>query len=310
MGHNHGHVGHDQAHHHHSDLKGVKLGISILLNILITVAQVVGGLVSGSLSLLSDAMHNFSDVVALLISYIADRLTKRKFTPEQTFGYKRAEIIAALINAASLIAISVMLVREAIIRFNKPIEIDSIWVIALAVLSILVNGGSVLLLKKESEGNLNIKSAYLHLLSDMVTSVAVLAGGIGMYYWKIFWIDSVLSLMIAAYLIYSSIGLLVKTLKVLMQFAPSHIELESVKSVVTELSEVENIHHMHIWQLNENEVYLEAHVDFDKDLKLSQVCRVMKNIRKKLKDHFNIYHTTLQPEFGVADSKYLVVDDR
>ena len=122
-----------------------------------------------------------------------------------------SRVIAALIMAASLIAISVMLVREVIIRFNKPIEIDSIWVIVLAGLSILVNGGSVLLLKNESKNNMNMKSAYLHLMSDMVTSVAVLAGGVGMYFWKIFWIDSVLSLLIAVYLIYSSIGLLVKT---------------------------------------------------------------------------------------------------
>ena len=150
MNHNHQHGGHAHAHHH-PDLKGKKLGVSILLNILITIAQVVGGLMSGSLSLLSDAMHNFSDVVALVISYIADRLTKRKFTPEQTFGYKRAEIIAALINAASLIAISLLLVREAIVRFNHPIEIESTWVIVLAAMSILVNGGSVLLLKKESK---------------------------------------------------------------------------------------------------------------------------------------------------------------
>lgn len=305
----HTHTDHNHAHHH-SDLKGKKLGLSILLNILITIAQVVGGLVSGSLSLLSDAMHNFSDVVALVISYIADRLTKRKFTAEQTFGYKRAEIIAALINAASLIAISALLVREAILRFNNPLEIDSTWVIVLAAMSILVNGGSVLLLKKESKNNMNMKSAYLHLLSDMITSVAVLAGGVGMYFWKIFWIDSALSLLIAVYLIYSSIGLLVKTLKVLMQFAPSHIDLEMVKKEVNGLSEVDNIHHMHLWQLNDNEIYLEAHVDFDQDLQLSQVCSVMKQIRLLLRESFNIHHTTLQPEYGVTDSKHLVVDDR
>jgi cobalt-zinc-cadmium efflux system protein len=202
-----------------------------------------------------------------------------------------------------------MLIREAVLRFNKPIEIDSTWVIVLAAMSILVNGGSVLLLRKESRDNMNMKSAYLHLFSDMITSVAVLAGGIGMYFWKIYWIDSALSLAIAAYLIYSSVGLLLKTLKVLMQFAPSHIDLEQIKKTVTELSEVDNMHHMHLWQLNDNEIYLEAHIDFTKDINLSQVCRIIKQIRLLLKDSFNIYHTTLQPEFGVTDSKHLVVEE-
>ncbi len=253
--------------------------------------------------------HNLSDTMALIISYIANKLTQKKFTAEQTFGYKRAEIIAALINAASLIAIAVALVKEAFVRFNNPVEIESTLVIVLAGFSILVNGGSVLLLKKESEGNMNMKSAYLHLLSDMVSSIAVLVGGVVMYFWKIYWIDSLLSLLIAIYLISSSLGLLVKTLKVLMQFAPSGINLESIKNSIDKFPQIKNIHHMHLWQLNDTIIHLEAHVDFKEDLALSQVCQIMKKVRELLKEKFNITHATLQPEFGVKDTKSLIVDE-
>ena len=300
-------MGHE---HNHGDMKGKKLGISILLNVLITVAQAIGALVSGSLSLLSDALHNFSDVVALIISYIADKLTQKKFTPEQTFGYKRAEVIAALINAATLIAIALMITKEAIIRFNEPAVIDSLIVIILACMSILVNGGSVLLLKKEAKDNMNMKSAYLHLMSDMVSSVAVLVGGICMSYFQVFWVDSVLSLAIAIYLIYSSFGLLRQTLRVLMQFSPSHLDSKKIEQELIKLPFVTNVHHLHLWQLNDKDIHLEAHLDFSDNLHLSEVSNTIQLASELLKNKFKIYHTVLQPEIDVDDSKDLIVDER
>jgi len=298
------------AGHDHGDMKGKKLGISILLNILITVAQAIGAMVSGSLSLLSDALHNFSDVIALIISYIADKLTKKDFTPKQTFGFKRAEVIAALINAASLIAIALMISKEAIIRFNEPTIIDSTIVIILAGMSILVNGGSVLLIKKEAEDNMNMRSAYLHLMSDLISSVAVLVGGICMSYFQVYWIDSVLSIGIAIYLIYSSVGLLVKTLKVLMQFTPSNIDPKEIEKELLKLPYIKNIHHLHIWQLNDKDIHLESHLDFSEDIKLSEVSEVIRGVSVLLQDKFDISHSILQPEFGVQDSKDLIADER
>ena len=300
-------MGHE---HDHGNLKGKKLGLSILLNIMITVAQAIGGLVSGSLSLLSDALHNFSDVVALIISYIAEKLAQKDYTPEQTFGYKRAEIIAALINAASLIAIALMLTKEAIVRFNEPVVIESFPVIVLAGLSILVNGGSVLLLKKEAEENMNMKSAYLHLFSDMISSIAVLAGGICMYYFQIFWIDSVLSIGIAVYLIYSSFGLLGQTLRVLMQFAPKNIDIEAIRKAILQYPFIENVHHIHLWQLNDKDIHFEAHLDFKEDMSLSRVSDIIRQVNNLLQKEFQIEHVLIQPEFGVQDAKHFVVDER
>lgn len=296
--------------HNHGDLKGEKLKITIILNLFITVAQIIGGFLSGSLTLLSDALHNFSDVIALIISYIADKLTHKKFTPRQTFGYKRAEIIAALINSATLIAIALMIAKEAIIRFKNPVQVNSIPVIVLAVLSILINGGSVLLLKSHSKNSLNIKSAYLHLFSDMITSVAVLISGIVMYYSNMYWIDGILSMMIALYLVYSSLGLLKKTLKILMQFTPTELDLIEIRNtLLREIPLIENIHHTHIWQLNESDYQFEAHIDIKENLLLSETSKIVLEVDKLLRKKYGIKHTLLQPEFGVNDSKNLIIDE-
>jgi len=298
------------AYHDHGDLSVKRLGFSIILNIIITLAQVIGGFISGSLSLLSDALHNFSDVISLIISYIANRLAKKKYTQKQTFGYKRAEVIAALINASTLLVVSVMLAQEAISRFNQPVVIETSWVIALATLSILVNGGCVLLLKHDASENMNIRSAYLHLFSDMITSIAVLLGGIAMYYFKIFWIDSILSILIVVYLVYLSWGLLMQTLRILMQFTPPDIDLKAIENEILNFPAIENIHHVHVWQLSDKEIHLEAHIDFNRDLKLSKATEITRQVVKLLKDKFEITHAILQPEIGSDDSKQIIVDDR
>jgi len=188
-------MGHHQGHHHH-DLRGRNLGITILLNSAITIAQILGGIFSGSLALLSDALHNFSDVLSLLISYGANLLSKEKASKHKTFGYKRAEILAAFINASTLIIVAVILIKEAIVRFITPETIAPKLVIGLSFLAILGNGFSVWLIRKDANVNMNMKSAYLHLLTDMLASIAVLLGGIIMYYYQLFWVDPLKKLVI------------------------------------------------------------------------------------------------------------------
>ncbi len=301
-------MSHPHHNHDHHSVKGKKLGITIILNLIITIAQIAGGLISGSLSLLSDALHNFSDVISLIISYIASILSTKKQTVTKTFGYKRAEIIAAFINASTLIVIAVFLAIEAIKRFNAPEAIASKWVIYLAIASIILNGLSVFILQKDAKNSMNIRSAYLHLLSDMFTSVAVLIGGILMFYYKIFWIDGVLTLGIAIYLIYVSWDLLIDSLKVLMLFTPSSITLKSINDEITLIPEIENIHHVHVWQLDDNQIHFEAHVDFKENLSLEKVNLILHQIRMVLHDKFDIEHVTLQPEYNLCDKKDLVTD--
>ncbi len=310
MAHNHSHShSHGHHHHHHKDLKGRNLLISIFLNILITASQVVGGLLSGSLALLSDALHNFSDVLSLVISYIANKLAKKKASTRRTFGYKRAEIIAAFVNAATLIIVAVLLINEAIKRFQNPQEIESNLVIWLSLLGIIANGLSVLLLKKHADENMNMRSAYLHLLTDMMASVAVLIGGLLMKFYEIYWIDSVLTLAIAIYLIFVGYQLLRDSLRVLMLFTPEDFPVDKMVLKVNQLEGVSNMHHIHIWQLNEDEVHLEAHIDFKNDIKLSEFDKILNDIEELLYHDFQINHVNIQPEFRKCDEKDVIVQD-
>ena len=304
---------HSQAHghHDHGDLKGKNLGIAILLNVGITIAQVIGGFISGSLALLSDAMHNFSDVLALIISWYASKLSGRKQTAKQTFGYKRAEILAALINAISLIVIAFFLFKEAIERITEPQEIGAGIVMALGGLSILLNWLSMLLVKKGAKDNMNMRSAYLHLFSDMISSVAVVLGGLAMYLWEISWVDSVISIAIALYLVYTSWGLVKESVRILMQFAPLHINLDDIHDKIKELEGVENMHHVHVWQLDDSQTNFEAHISFKQDLKLSEVNSTLHQLEHILQDDFEINHVTLQPELnGSCDDDSIVIQEK
>lgn len=303
-------MSHSHSHNHsHSDLKGRNLLISIVLNIIITAAQVVGGLLSGSLSLLSDALHNFSDVLSLIVSYVASKLSKRKASINRTFGYKRAEILAAFVNAATLIIVAVILIKEAIERFNNPQEIESNVVIWLSLIAIIANGLSVLLLRKDSKNNINIKSAYLHLLTDMLASVAVLIGGLLMKYYELFWVDSALTLLIALYLIWVGYFLLKDSTKMLMLFTPDHINIKSIVWDVNQLEKVKKLHHVHIWNLSDDELHLEAHLDLNEDISTTEFNTLLSEIEALLHEKYNINHVTIQPEYNKKDPKEVIVQD-
>lgn len=284
-------------HHHNSDISGGKLLFSVILNIIITLAQFVGGILSGSLALLSDALHNFSDVMSLIISYYAHKISLRPQNIRQTFGFKRAEILAALFNASVLIAVSVYLIVESADRFLHPEAVASEWVMALAALGMVVNGLSVWLLNRDSHTNLNIRSAYLHLVGDLMTSVAVLAGGglIYLYGWN--WIDPLLSLAISVYLIRLSYGIVRESTGMLMQFSPAHISIEAIVETVRSFDAIESIHHIHLWQLNDETVFLEARLNFISDLPLSEANGVIHNLSHAL-EAIGISHTTFQAEVG------------
>lgn len=297
------------SHNHSSDHKDRNLLISILLNSIITIAQIIGGFLSGSLALLSDALHNLTDVFSLIISYIASILSKKKATNTRTFGYKRAEIIAAFINASSLIVIAIYLVFEAINRFFNPQKIEAELVIWLSILGILFNGLSVLLLKKDSANNINIRSAYIHLLTDMLASIAVLIGGLLMKFYQVFWVDAALTVAIAVYLIIVGFSLLKESFNILMLFTPKEIRIEDVVKEVIKTDKINNIHHIHIWQLNESEIHLEAHIDFNDDLKFSEFNTILKLLESTLYEKFKINHFNIQPEYGTTDSKAIIIQD-
>lgn len=301
------------GHHHHSHSTRVnssKVLFTIVLNLLLTVAQLIGGIVSGSLALISDTLHNFSDVISLLITYVANRAVRKKASYKRTFGFKRAEIMAAFINSASLMAIAVYLIYEAINRFYEPQEIGSTIVIWMALLGIAIDGFSMLLLRKDSDKNMNLKSAYLHMLSDLASSVAVLIGGLLMKWYQVWWIDSVLTLIIGVYLIFLGYGLLRKSFHVLMLFTPEELKVEEIALKINALEGIKNIHHIHIWQVNEDEIHLEAHLEFENDITLREFDLHLQRVEEILLHDFGINHINIQPEYDkIEKSKDLIVQD-
>lgn len=300
-------MSHNHVHKH--EVKGKNLLLTILLNVVITLAQIIGGIISGSLALISDALHNFTDVVSLVISYVAHKLSRRKASLDQTFGLKRAELIAAFVNALSLVVIAIYLVYEAVLRFFEPQTIKPDIVIWLSIVGIVANGLSVLLLKKDADHNLNMKSAYLHLLTDMMASVAVLVGGLLMHFFQIFWIDAALTIVIALYLIYVGYDLLKSATKMLMLFSPEDIDIKDIVREVHQIEGVKKLHHIHLWHLNEEELHLEAHLDCSEDIKMSEFNDLLDKVEKVLFHKFGINHINIQPEFKKEDPKDFIVQD-
>ncbi|DAB29981.1 MAG TPA: cation transporter [Sulfurimonas sp. UBA12504] len=293
-------------HNHTHEVKGKNLFFTIILNVIITVAQIIGGIFSGSLALLSDALHNFSDVVALVIAWWANKLSGKQNSLEKTFGYKRAEILATLFNASTLMGIGVYLIFESIERFVHPQIISSNIVIYLAILGIVFNAVSVLLIKDDVHDNMNIKAAYLHLLTDVMTSVAVLIGGIAMMVYEIFWIDSVITVMIALYLIKSSFGLIMQSSAILMQFAPKDIDALKIQEFVLQNSAIKELHHLHLWQLSDKERMLEARLNFRENLTISQAQEVIISLEKMIEKEFDIHHITFGVEYMTYSSEQLI----
>ena len=291
--------------HKHGTESGRNTLLAILLNLIITAGQVAGGLLSGSMALLSDAVHNFSDVLALILSYWATRISGREQTLMKTYGYKRAGILAAFVNTAVLLIIATILVWQAVLRLIHPQPIIGLTVIWLAALSVLLNGLSVLLIKKDSGKSINMRSAYLHLFTDMMTSIAVLLGGFAIKYLGWVRIDSILSIGIAIYLVISSWEIFYESVRIFMQFTPANISIEEIAGKIASLDGVKNMHHVHVWQLDDKELMLEAHIDLDEDIPISRFEEILL-LSERILERYNIHHFNIQPELFRGDQKELI----
>lgn len=287
--------------HDHARLSGRKIFWVTVLNATITIAEIIGGILSGSLALLSDAVHNLSDTVAIALSYFAYKIGQKPRDSKRTFGYKRVEILAAFINATVLMVISAVLIIEAIKRWQSPEVINGTMMLVVAFIGLAANFISVLLLEKDSRENINIKSSYLHLLSDTVSSLGVLAGGIAILLWNIVWIDPLITLLVSLYIIREAWRVIQMTVLILMQSSPA-LDYEAIKAEVERIDQVNNIHHVHAWMTNEKTIYFEAHIDLD-DMPLSQVEGIYDEIESLLKKNHGIYHVTLQPEVDKCSDK-------
>ena len=281
------------------------LFITMLLNFLITVVEIAGGIVSGSLSLLSDAIHNFSDGIAIIVSYIAIRLSKRPRTLKYTFGLKRAELLAAIINASTLIIISFFLIKEAIERFSNPTPITGNLMLIVAAIGLVANIVGTVLLKRGCDQNINIRAAYVHLLSDAVSSLAVIIGAVFIMVFNITWIDPVLTILISIYILKETYEIVKESVDVIMMSSPAGIDMDDLQRTVEAIPGVRNMHHVHLWKMNDTDIHFEAHIDVD-DVLLSRTADIRREIEKSLHDKHEINHTTLQFECDSCRTKDLV----
>jgi len=285
-------------HHQHSTIQK-NLILSILLNSIIVAGEIIAGILSNSLALVSDALHNFSDLITLLVSLAAVRVSSWKATPNKSYGYLRAEIIAAFVNSSALIIIGIYIIYQAAGRLFTPEKITARWVIIVASAAFIANGLSTFLLSKNSKEDLNAKSAYLHLFYDSVNSLLVIIAGILIYYYNWTILDPVFSILIGLFIIKSGWDVVLETVNILSEGTPKNIDIDEVTSFIEPLPEVKEIHHLHIWSISSKMNALSVHVVISDHL-ISKGYLIIGRIQKALKEKFDIDHPTIQLEADLS----------
>ncbi len=292
--HSHGHSHHD---HSHFDVQNVRKAFiwGIALNITFTVAEAIVGYLGGSLAILADAGHNLADTASLVIALLALRLALAKPTPKYTYGYKKATILAALANAIILMFAIVAIVYEAIERISSPVEINGKVVMITAGIGIFINGFTAMLFFKSKDDDLNVKGAYLHLMADALVSIGVVISGAIIMFSGLYWIDSVVSIVVAIVIFISTWVLLKQTLRISMDGVPYDIDSEEVAKEISKVEGVKNVHHLHIWALSTTQTALTAHIVLKNEISLSGIPKIKEDIRHEA-SHFGINHCTLETE--------------
>lgn len=264
---------------------------AIVINLLLTVAQVVGGLLSGSLSLIADALHNLSDAGAILVALVARNIGNRVASSNMTYGYKRAEVVGVLINSTTLILIGIYLIYEAINKYLNPTPIDGWIVFWVAGIALLIDIATALLTYKAgAKDNMNIRAAFIHNVSDALASVAVIIAGIMIILYQLYIFDVIATIGISMYVIYHGVVLLRRSILIIMQAVPEGISIDAIKSSLMTVGDVRDVYHVHVWQLDDKKIFFEGHVLSDgEDAELMK-----KEIRSVLKRKFNITHSTIE----------------
>ncbi|MBW2050118.1 MAG: cation transporter [Deltaproteobacteria bacterium] len=284
--------------HQHVDVKdtsGSRLLLTLALNLMIPVAQVIGGFYAHSMALISDATHNFSDFVAILLAYIAHRIGKKGASFQNTFGYKRAEILAATLNVAILIGASAFIVYGAVERFYHPQHVLGKVVILLASVGILGNGFSAWLLHRDSKHSLNVRGAFLHMMGDLLTSVMVLINGVVLMFRPWYWLDPLLSMLIVVFILKNCWSILKASTGILMNATPKGLDLEEIKEFLEQIPDVCRIHYLHAWNISATSIGFSCHVEV-LDQRVSQTEKLGETIRHELFHRFGIDHPVLQFE--------------
>lgn len=292
-----------QSHSHGAQTSQQRLALwfSVAANSVLLAAQVVVGLAIGSLALLADSLHNASDVVALVIALIGQALAARPPSARRSYGLARAEILAALVNATVLMALTVWVVLEALRRFSEPADLDAAPLAVIGVIGLLVNGGSAWLLNRSGGDNLNIRAAFWHLAADALGSFGVLVAAAGVYFFDATWLDPAVSILISILVLTGVWRLLADTVDVLLESTPSGIDADEVTAALESVDGVRGSHHLHIWAVDSQTTALTAHLEIDgTDLHAAQ--ERIQTARAMLAERFGIDHVTLEPECHECDT--------
>lgn len=299
--HDHSHAGH---HHHHGPINLTSVNtafiVGITLNFLFVVIEVIVGLSIHSLSLLSDAGHNLADVASLGLSLLALRMSKIKSNSVFTYGYKKTTVLVTLFNAIVLLLSIGAIIYAAFNRFFHPEPLPGKTIAAVAAIGIVINAVSALMFLRDKDKDMNVRSAYLHLLSDAVVSVGIVIGGLIMYYTGLYWIDAVLSIVIAGVILLSTWNLLKDSLKLSLDAVPEGIRLEEIKAAAKKIAGVLDFHHIHVWAISTTENALTGHLVVSNKISTGEVYGIKEKLKHSLL-HSNIQHTTLETEYEGDD---------
>lgn len=293
----HGHGGHlHEGHDHHHHAAGGRLLLVIIFNMIITAAEYVGGLLSGSLALISDAGHNLSDVLSLIMGYAGEKVSEKRPDDKFTFGLKRFEVAVALVNALSLIGIGLYIVYEAVARYLNPVPIDLRVMVPVAFIGLAGNLFSMLLLLRDRHRTLNMKAAFLHLLYDTVSSVAVIGATVILYFTGMVLVDLLISLVIVLMIAGSSFSIIRDSMRIFLQGTPAHINAAEVFRDIERVPGVGSVHGLHIWSINSTEVFLSCHICAGGPPGGSDTDGIIRSVNAMLENKYWIRHTTLQVE--------------
>ena len=284
-----------EQHNHNNVVYNKPIVIGIILNVAFIAIEIFYGLISNSVALISDAGHNFSDVISLVLALIAAMLIKKKSTEKFTYGYKKGSILIALINSILLLVALGVIIWESVHRFYNPVQIDGMTVISVAFIGILINGFTAYLFIKDKEKDLNLKSAFLHMLTDALVSAGVVVSGIFITIYRLYWLDPLVSLMIVGVIFTMTYKLLKETIRLSIDAVPENIDIKSVFDYLMSIEGVKEIHDLHIWSLSTSQVALTVHIVVKSDYVFDN--DVLNNINITLNDKFEISHSTIQIEY-------------
>ncbi len=284
-------------HHNHINEAGTsRLVFAIFFNGIITAAEFIGGFLSGSLALISDAGHNLSDVFSLILGLVGEKMARSKPGPVYTFGLKRLEVAIALANAIALVIIGVYITQEALQRFHNQVHIRAEILLPVAVVGLAGNAISILLLHRHRNESLNMKAAFLHLFFDTISSVGVVAVGIAMLFMDAALLDVLIALVIVVMIAYSSFGIFREAFRIFMQGAPTGMDVSEVQKSLEEVDGVKSVHGLHIWSVSSSEVFLSCHICLDAGYTSRSTDNLIVRINRMLRSRFGIHHTTIQIE--------------